>query len=94
MPFMSTTLTIDSAGRIVIPKAIREALHLTSGDTLALESDGESVILRPLRPGSPLKKERGIWVFRSGRKLSAEETDQALENVRNERERRARGSRA
>lgn len=89
---MDTTVTIDAAGRIVIPKTVRDALHLAPGDTLALESDGESVTLRTLRPGSPLQKERGIWVFRSGRKLSGEETNRALDNVRSERECRTRGS--
>jgi AbrB family looped-hinge helix DNA binding protein len=89
---MSTTLTIDAAGRIVIPKTVRDALHLTAGDSLSLESDGESVTLRPVRPGSPLKKERGIWVFRSGRKISGEETNRALQDVRTERDRRTRGS--
>ena len=89
---MSTTLTIDAAGRVVIPKTVRESLHLSAGDTLSIESDGESVTLRPLRPGSPLRKERGIWVFRSGRRLSGEETNRALENMRGERERRTRGS--
>src|SRR5512146_1381782 len=92
MPFMNTTVAIDSAGRVVIPKTVRDALHLAPGDILSLEADGESVTLRCLRPGSPLKKERGIWVFRSGRRLSGEDTNRALENARNERERRARGS--
>lgn len=85
-------MTIDAAGRIVIPKTVRDALHLAPGDMLALESDGESVTLRTLRPGSPLQKERGIWVFRSGRSLSGEETNRALDNMRSERERRTRGS--
>ena len=89
---MNTTVTIDAAGRVVIPKTIRDALHLTPGDTLSLESDGESVTLRSLRPGSPLIKERGIWVFRGGRRLSTEDTNRALESMRNERERHARGS--
>lgn len=92
MPFMNTTVTIDAAGRVVIPKTLRDALHLSPGDTLSLESDGESVILRSLRPGSPLRKEQGIWVFRSGRRLSTDEMNRALESVRDERGRRARGS--
>lgn len=92
VPFMSATVTIDAAGRVVIPKSVRDTLHLEAGDTLSLESDGESVTLRSLRPGSPLKKGRGIWVFRSGRKLLGEETNRTLEDVRNERQRRVRGS--
>ena len=44
---MDTTVTIDKAGRIVIPKDIRDELRLGAGDTLTLESEGESVTLRP-----------------------------------------------
>jgi len=89
---MNTIVTLDKAGRVVIPKTLRDELRLAPGDTLALESDGERVTLRPVRSASALRKEQGIWVFRSGRKLSAEETDQVLENLRQERDRKARGS--
>jgi AbrB family looped-hinge helix DNA binding protein len=92
MPLMNTIVTLDKAGRVVIPKTLRDELRLAPGDTLALESDGERVTLRPVRSVSALRKEQGIWVFRSGRKLSAEETDQVLENLRQERDRKARGS--
>jgi len=60
---MTTKLTIDKAGRIVIPKPLRERLRLGPGDALALESDGERITLQPLRPQAALKKEYGIWVY-------------------------------
>jgi AbrB family looped-hinge helix DNA binding protein len=88
---VNTTVTIDNAGRVVIPKTLRDELRLSPGDTLALESDGERVTLRPVRSTSALRKEQGIWVFRSGRKLTAVETDQALETLRGERDRVNRG---
>ena len=88
---MNTTVTIDNAGRVVIPKTLRDELRLAPGDTLALESDGERVTLRPVRSTSALRKEQGIWVFRSGRKLTAGETDQVLENLRGERDQLNRG---
>jgi AbrB family looped-hinge helix DNA binding protein len=92
MPLMNTIVTLDKAGRVVIPETLRDELRLAPGDALALESDGERVTLRPVRSASALRKEQGIWVFRSGRKLSTEETDQVLENLRQERDRKARGS--
>jgi hypothetical protein len=46
----------------------RDELRQESGDSLALESEGESVTLRPVRSASPLRKERGVWVFHVGRK--------------------------
>jgi AbrB family looped-hinge helix DNA binding protein len=59
---MTATVTIDKAGRVVIPKETRDELRLEAGDTLALESEGERVILRPVHGGTPLQKERGVWV--------------------------------
>ncbi len=84
---MNTTVTLDGAGRVVIPKALRDELRLAPGDALTLEFDGDGLTLRPVRSASALRKEHGIWVFRSGRKLTAAETDRELENLRQKRER-------
>lgn len=89
---MNTTVMLDKAGRVVIPKSLRDELRLAPGDSLTLESDGDRVTLRPVRSSSPLRKKRGIWVFHGGRKISAAETDRALEGVRQERDRELRGS--
>ena len=91
---MGTTVTLDKAGRVVIPKTLRDELRLIPGDTLALESDGDLLMLRPVRSSSPLWKKRGIWVFHGDRKISAAETERALENVRQGRDRELRGSKA
>lgn len=60
---MTTKLTIDSAGRILIPKQLRQALRLGPGDSLELQSEGEEITLRPDRPKALLKKEKGVWVY-------------------------------
>jgi AbrB family looped-hinge helix DNA binding protein len=60
---MTTKLTLDQAGRVLIPKALRRELHLGPGDTLQLESGGDEITLRPLRPKALLKKEHGVWVY-------------------------------
>lgn len=89
---MNTTLTLDKAGRVIIPKTLRDEMHLEAGDTLELESEGDRITLRPVRSGSALRKEHGVWVFRRGGKtISAETTTQVLESVRNERDRVNRG---
>ena len=84
---MTTTVTLDRAGRVVLPKSLREELHIEPGDQLELEYQGERVTLRPMRAGSPLRKEHGVWVFRGGRNISASTTDGLLTRLREERDR-------
>lgn len=83
---MNTRLVIDKAGRVVIPKPLREALHLEPGDALEMDSVGEQITLRPVRGARPLTKENGVWVFHSGQPLSASATDNMLESIRGERD--------
>lgn len=92
MSFMNTIVTLDKAGRVVIPKPLREELRLAPGDTLAMECEGDRMTLQPVRSASALRKEQGVWVFRSGRTVSAAETEQALEQVRQARDRGASSS--
>ena len=60
---MNGKLTIDRAGRVIIPKPIREQLNLKAGDSLELESGEDQITLRPVRPKSTLRKEYGVWVY-------------------------------
>jgi AbrB family looped-hinge helix DNA binding protein len=83
---MNTRLTIDKAGRVVIPKPLREKLHLEPGDSLDIESAGEEITLRPVRGTGPLTKEHGVWVFHSGQPLPASATDELLQLIREERD--------
>jgi AbrB family looped-hinge helix DNA binding protein len=70
-----------------LPKALRDELHLFPGDTLEVAVQGDEVTLRPMRATTPLQKERGVWVFRIGRPLTASETEEALRNIRAQRHR-------
>ena len=79
-------VTLDKARRVVLPKSLRTEMSLEAGDTLELESDGERVTLSPVRSVSPLRKEQGVWVFHSGRKVAADATDQMLERLRGSRD--------
>jgi AbrB family looped-hinge helix DNA binding protein len=83
---MNTRLTLDKAGRIVIPKPLREELHLEAGSALEMESAGEQITLRPVRGTGPLTKEHGVWVFHTGQPLSAAVTDEMLQQIREERD--------
>jgi AbrB family looped-hinge helix DNA binding protein len=85
---MNATLTIDKAGRVVIPKPLRDQLHLNPGDTLELEAQGEIMTMRPVRLVAPLHKERGVWVYRAGVPLPASVTGETLQAIREVRDRR------
>jgi len=82
---MTTILTIDRAGRLVLPKPVRDELQLAAGDSLELESSEDQIVLRPARGAATLRKKRGVWVMRTGKPLSAEVVNQTLRKIRNER---------
>jgi AbrB family looped-hinge helix DNA binding protein len=82
---MNATLTIDKAGRLVLPKPVREELQLSAGDSLELESSEDQIVLRPVRGTTSLRKKQGVWVLRTGKPLSASVVNETLRDVRNER---------
>jgi len=90
---MVTTLKLDRAGRLVLPKPVRDELQLEPGDSLELESFEDRVTLRPVRGSGQMHKKRGVWVFDSGKPLSAEVVKETVRRVREERHSRNLGNR-
>jgi AbrB family looped-hinge helix DNA binding protein len=88
---MDGKVTLDRAGRIVLPKGVRDELHLSPGDTLDFSVQGDEVTLRARRNSTPLQKERGIRVLRTGKLLSVRETDELLRDIREQRIRKSLG---
>jgi AbrB family looped-hinge helix DNA binding protein len=80
------TLIIDKAGRVVLPKPVRDEMRLRAGDSLTIEKTEDQIVLRPLRGGTGLRKKQGIWVFNTGEPISTEQVNQAIHEVRSERE--------
>ena len=80
-------VSLDKAGRVVLPKDLRDKLRLEAGDELLVEETGEHIVLRPVRAQATLKKERGVWVYQSGRKAkpSTESLQERIDAVREER---------
>jgi len=85
IPTMNTKLTLDKAGRIVLPKPVRDEMELVPGDTLELESSEDEITLRPLRGNAPLRKKNGVWVFRVGESLTNSVVQKTVNQVRRER---------
>jgi AbrB family looped-hinge helix DNA binding protein len=82
--------TLDRAGRLVLPKPVREALRMDAGDSFDVTTDGDRVILSPVRIRPGLQKERGIWVYRSGKPSNASISD-VIDEARRHRSRELTG---
>ena len=83
---MNATLTIDKAGRVVLPKPVRDELQLTAGDSLELEVSEDQIVLRPVRNTAGLRKKLGIWVMDVDEALSPETVNRTMGNIRRQRE--------
>jgi AbrB family looped-hinge helix DNA binding protein len=83
---MSTIVEIDKAGRIVVPKKLRDALHLTPGTRLRVERAGEALKLEADFPEPRLEVRAGLWVMTGGPPIKYD----VLEHIDEQRERRMR----
>ena len=88
---MITTVNMDKAGRIVLPKPVRDELQLGPGDTLEVESSEDRIVLRRARGKGRMRREQGVWVFDSGVPITEEMVNKTIRRIRNERERRFLG---
>lgn len=89
---MHARVVIDRAGRLILPRAIQEALRVGPGDTLEIESEDDRIVLSPIRVRPGLQKEQGVWVYRSGTPVSVSIPD-LIEQQRDERTRDLLGDR-
>lgn len=65
MPFAiinAMNVKIDKAGRIVLPKQVRNRLRLRAGSDLEIEERPEGIILRPVGQKPAMVQRNGIWV--------------------------------
>lgn len=58
------TITMDKAGRIVIPAGVRARLGLRPGAPLELSADDEAIHLAPIAPRPELVRKSGRLVAR------------------------------
>ena len=68
----STNVQMDPAGRVVLPKKVRDRFRLQGGDTLALEIKGDAIELRPRKSMAQLRRVNGVLVLVSDMSLPAE----------------------
>ncbi|HUD21411.1 MAG TPA: AbrB/MazE/SpoVT family DNA-binding domain-containing protein [Acidobacteriaceae bacterium] len=63
---MNAIAEIDKAGRVVVPKKLRDALHLVPGTRLSLRLDGERLLIEPESKPRGLYMDRGTLVYDAG----------------------------
>jgi len=76
---------IDAAGRLVIPKALRQALGLKAGQALEIRAgDGRLVIDIAATPMRLKRRGKGVVAVPEGKlpALTADQVREALERVR------------
>ena len=93
---MNVTVEIDKAGRIVVPKKLRDDLHLVPGTRLRIERSGDRLTLAPSTMEARLVIKDGLpLIFPADSSnspiLTNEMVMEVIEQGRLERERRYLG---
>lgn len=66
MAFMNTIAEIDRSGRLVVPKKVRDALHVQAGARFFVEEKEDGIFLRPIYPEVRLEERGGLMVMVGG----------------------------
>jgi AbrB family looped-hinge helix DNA binding protein len=84
----TTTVPIDQAGRIVLPKNVRQEPAIKAGDALTVSIHGLSITLTPNNETSGFNRKWKALVFTTGgnESLSRETVNRILEETRDERD--------
>lgn len=79
-------VTIDKAGRLVVPKEIRDRMGLRAGDELEIEEfNGKIEISKPVQGGELIETENGLLTFApdpSRPPITQEQAREELERIR------------
>jgi AbrB family looped-hinge helix DNA binding protein len=85
MPFMNATAEIDKAGRLVVPKKMRDALRLVPGTRVTLQQEGDVITLQPEATSRGLFWKNGLLVYDFGKPLPPDHVDW-VDQAREERD--------
>ncbi len=79
------TLKVDKAGRVILPKPVRDRLGLHAGSGLELQETPEGVVLKPADRKPSLIRKGSFWVH-SGEIPPGYDILKAIDNDRVQRE--------
>jgi AbrB family looped-hinge helix DNA binding protein len=72
---MDAIAEIDKSGRLVVPKKLRDALHLVAGTKLVVRQHGSGLLMKPEVKPRGLYRKDGWLVYDNGRTLPPESVD-------------------
>jgi len=78
----SVLATVDSVGRVLIPKRLRQQLGMAPGQEVSLAAQGGHIVLTPVVSQPVLACENGVWVAQGS---ATGDVAGELARVRNER---------
>jgi AbrB family looped-hinge helix DNA binding protein len=80
-------VSIDAAGRVVLPKKLRDSLHFSPGEPLVAEQRGEEIVIRRQQQAPGLVKDEatGLLVYDSGLPPGSEDVVGLIERDRERR---------
>jgi len=83
-------LKVDKAGRIILPKPLRDRFQLREGSELSLEEHAEGLTLRPVEQKSSMVQQHGIWVHQ-GQAPTGFDWDTIVDTIRDQQIKGASG---
>ena len=83
-------LRVDKAGRIILPKPVRDRLQLKDGSELEMEETPEGIVLKPSEHRPSMVKKDGLWVH-TGKVPPGFDVVQAVRDGREDRTRKLAG---
>ena len=83
-------LVIDKLGRVVIPKKVREHLHLHAGSRMRLREQADGVYLEALREDPELEERGGVLIIAKDGKQHPLTADEVANGLVRERDGRLR----
>jgi AbrB family looped-hinge helix DNA binding protein len=84
------TLKIDKAGRVILPKPLRDRLGLHAGSDLEIQETKDGVVLRPAGRRPSMVRKGSFWVH-TGELPPSYDVLKAIDDDREERMRKAWG---
>lgn len=84
-------IEIGKSGRVVLPKKLRERLHLHEGTELEVEELEDKILLKPVQKRAEIINKGGWLVARTGTPLSKDSILETIQKMREERDKKNAG---